>query len=611
MWDLLSHIEYFVHKDAIDKNDQNEHSNNTQEYLLGTAHSLYENQDKPVQTQQIDILHETGASIMILPSDFEFAWTNVRDSLHIISGCLKGTVEKYTQIREFHALITLNTGETKHAIIPEAILIPSPTRTNTYLVARATLLMAGHEFILNLYKPKIKFREGGEYTMTVRKGHQMIKLLPINAEKETAHQNILIHNREPYDPPTFINNVLFTQNANRHDVSTPIALIYHLRYGCMSEPVLQHTQRHVIGMHVQQGSWKKQKQQLPCSSCLAGKMRKLNKAGAKDYTDLDNLALSWTPNTAEKKVRPNEEAIPNQNNVFALFLDLNTGLIFVFTTGEQNPRSNANVERFMQHLTSCLTKCDDTQYRNLKVYIQAIAFLHNIAFNSAINCTPFEAGHGLRARTITEARASPRLQITAEEGTDLQEPDINKWESTVFYKICKLAERLAEDAQRQSPWHKRMNAHNLNQSGKVISDKPLEQGSKVYFYKPPSQQEEIQRGRKAKHLMHYQGPAIIVGSIAGRKWQYELEYNRKRYKKDISVLIPEQTMLEIDVTTLDDVTDSRESGTKPKLHVNGDEIREEDLILCKTELTDTEWYLAEINKIYSDEIEIVYFTKIS
>jgi hypothetical protein len=67
-------------------------------------------------------------------------------------------------------------------------------------------------------------------------------------------------------------------------------------------------------------------------------MRKLNKAGAKDYTDLDNLASSWTPNTAKKKVRPNEEvsidwgiinkqAIPNQNNVFALFLDLNTGLI--------------------------------------------------------------------------------------------------------------------------------------------------------------------------------------------------------------------------------------------------------------------------------------------
>jgi hypothetical protein len=76
-----------------------------------------------------------------------------------------------------------------------------------------------------------------------------------------------------------------------------------------------------------------------------------------------------------------------------------------------------------------------------------------------------------------------------------------------------------------------------------------------------------------------------------------MEHNGKRYKGDISMLIPEQTMLEIDVTTLD-VTDSRESGTNPKLHVNGDEIQEEDLILFKMELTDTELYLAEIDKIY-------------
>ncbi len=30
-------------------------------------------------------------------------------------------------------------------------------------------------------------------------------------------------------------------------------------------------------------------------------------------------------------------------------------------TGSRNPRSNAVVERFMQHLNDCLTKCDDTR----------------------------------------------------------------------------------------------------------------------------------------------------------------------------------------------------------------------------------------------------------
>jgi transposase InsO family protein len=61
------------------------------------------------------------------------------------------------------------------------------------------------------------------------------------------------------------------------------------------------------------------------------------------------------------------------------------------TTGGHNPRSNAIVERFMQHLTGCLTKCDDTQYKNIRDYLPAIAFAHNSAFNSVINCSPFEA----------------------------------------------------------------------------------------------------------------------------------------------------------------------------------------------------------------------------
>ncbi len=107
--------------------------------------------------------------------------------------------------------------------------------------------------------------------------------------------------------------------------------------------------------------------------------------------------------------------------------------------------------------------------------------------------------------------------------------------------------------------------------------------------------------------MNYQGPVTIIDSTSCRKRQYDFEYNGKRYKRYISMLIPEQTMLMIDVTTLD-VTDSRESGAEPKLHTHGAELHEEDLILCKTDLTDIEWYQTEINKIYSDEVEIIYFT---
>jgi hypothetical protein len=276
------------------------------------------------------------------------------------------------------------------------------------------------------------------------------------------------------------------------------------------------------------------------------------------------------------------------------------------TTGSHNPRSNAVVERFMQHLNACLSKCDDSQYKNMRDFLPAIAFAHNTAFNSAINCTPFEAGHGLRARTITEARANPRLQITAEEGTDIQEPD-NTWEASIFPKVCRLAERLAYDAQRHSQWHKRMNAHNLNQSGAKIQDKGLEKGDQVYFYRPPSQHEIIRRGRKAKHLAHYHGPATIQGKVEGRDRQYHFTYEGKSFKRDVSMLVPKRDYMAIN-PEVHDPTNETPLLVKPAFYNKQKPLQEEDIILCKTEKEDTSWFLAEVNRIFPDEVEVVYYT---
>ncbi len=47
---------------------------------------------------------------------------------------------------------------------------------------------------------------------------------------------------------------------------------------------------------------------------------------------------------------------------------------------------------------------------------------------------------------------------------------------------------------------------------------------------------------------------------------------------------------------------------KPSIHVRGKLLAEEDLILCKTDKDDTSWYLAEVTKIFPDEIEVAYYT---
>jgi transposase InsO family protein len=276
------------------------------------------------------------------------------------------------------------------------------------------------------------------------------------------------------------------------------------------------------------------------------------------------------------------------------------------TTGSYNPRSNAVVERFMQHLNGCLTKCDDTQYNNIRDYLPAIAFAHNTSFNSAINCTPFEAGHGLQARTITEARAGPRLQIVAEGGMDISDSD-KTWEKSIFPKVYKLAERLASEAQRHSQWHKRMNAHNLNQSGAKVEEKGFSPGDRVYFYRPPTRQEIAKRGRKAKHLAHYHGPAIVQGNVEGRDRQYHITYDGKQFKRDISMLIPERTIKLLDVFSHDPTAEASLQ-SEPALLKPGVALQEEELILCKTDKDDKAWYLAEVYKIYPDEIEVIYYT---
>jgi hypothetical protein len=47
---------------------------------------------------------------------------------------------------------------------------------------------------------------------------------------------------------------------------------------------------------------------------------------------------------------------------------------------------------------------------------------------------------------------------------------------------------------------------------------------------------------------------------------------------------------------------------EPALLKPGVALQEEELILCKTDKDDKAWYLAEVYKIYPDEIEVIYYT---
>ena len=275
------------------------------------------------------------------------------------------------------------------------------------------------------------------------------------------------------------------------------------------------------------------------------------------------------------------------------------------STGGYNPRANANVERFMQTLNACLRKCSDKEYTNIVPYLQAIAFAHNTTFNSTINCTPFECGHGLRARSITDARMSPRLQLIDEEGKDMDQ-SIVQWESSLWKGVLQLTERLTDEANKQSQWHKRMTASRLNQSGKKIEDHLLENGASVYFYRPPNREEVIRRGRKTKHIGHYVGPATIVEKIGER--QYAMTYKNKPFTRDVGMIIPESQLPEKFAEY--DPAEEVETARKPTLHQKDSPMIEGELVLTRDGIDNNsrDWYVAEVTHVYKDRIKVTYFS---
>jgi hypothetical protein len=159
-------------------------------------------------------------------------------------------------------------------------------------------------------------------------------------------------------------------------VNTPTAFIYHLRYGCAGEVVPKRTQENVIGMQVRKDSWNDLSHLLPCNACLAGKMRKTKKAISSAFTNVKNLALSWTPATANKQIIPNQHILTDWgiinktsqvgiNNVFALYLDLQTGWTAVYPCPSRGQAGDTLAQYCQEHGT-----LQSILHDNAKEYLQ-------------------------------------------------------------------------------------------------------------------------------------------------------------------------------------------------------------------------------------------------
>jgi hypothetical protein len=70
------------------------YKNHVQQVTIDTDYSLYDNLDKPMKNEPIQVIYDTEASISMLPAEYSSAWTNLRECLHSLTGCFSGHKEK-------------------------------------------------------------------------------------------------------------------------------------------------------------------------------------------------------------------------------------------------------------------------------------------------------------------------------------------------------------------------------------------------------------------------------------------------------------------------------------------------------------------------------------
>ncbi len=145
-------------------------------------------------------------------------------------------------------------------------------------------------------------------------------------------------------------------------------------------------------------------------------------------------------------------------------------------------------------------------------------------------------------------------------------------------------------------------------NGKPINYDRLVPGAKVYFYKSPSALEVETRGRKAKHLDHYIGPATILRAIGTRS--FVIQYLGKKgvartYQRDASMisLIPP-----LEIRT--DPSEANLEAIPPHLQQSLalSPIEEGEHIIIKDTKEFKTWYCAHVLEKLPDRIKVSYYT---
>ena len=161
------------------------------------------------------------------------------------------------------------------------------------------------------------------------------------------------------------------------------------------------------------------------------------------------------------------------------------------------------------------------QYHEWEKYVRLMEHVWNTSHHSVLKCTPFEAAHGLQARSALDSLTEEDQEIP----TDLMTQDGVAAMMTTAKAFEKQIQRLRSEAANTEA------ARNSRGSSRKYVE-----GDQVSFYIPPTEKEAHRMGRKPKHLPQYRGPATITKILSNTT--YQLSHNDRIYNRCFSELRP-------------------------------------------------------------------------
>ena len=162
------------------------------------------------------------------------------------------------------------------------------------------------------------------------------------------------------------------------------------------------------------------------------------------------------------------------------------------------------------------------QYEEWEKYIRLMEHVWNTSHHSVLQCTPFEASHGLPARTVLDSWVEEdRTGVTSQL---MSGDDISAMRTTA-QAFIEQRENVRKEAAERSAEQKRKGLK-----------RTFDVGDRVSFFIPPSEKEAKIMGRKVKHLLQYRGSANIVSKLSDTTFQ--LEFEGRTYYRCFSELRP-------------------------------------------------------------------------